>query len=379
MDRGALVTGDGELTGPELERMSRDRLVELGEALDDVRVVSREPAARSADSRGERRSRLRVTLLLVLSLSFAVAFLAAYLFWPTGYVPPGTPAHTAYLLYTPLLGVTFFGAVGALGVAVIVYVKSFYPDEVAVQHLEKGPSAEQDRFTAAASFARAGEETGFGRRTLIRRLGLTGLGVLGLLGGVVAVGGLVRNPWRRGAEAPLWTTGWKPVGGETVYLRIATGDPTEITKVRPEDLASNAMVTVVPFRETERGDIETLHKAETAADDPVMLIRLAPGTTVSPLPGREDLHYGDFYAFSKICTHLGCPASLYDTQLQVVLCPCHQSQFKITEGARPVFGPAARPLPQLPITVDPDGFFVARGDFPDPVGPGFWEIRRGSH
>ncbi|WP_433508380.1 ubiquinol-cytochrome c reductase iron-sulfur subunit [Pseudonocardia halophobica] len=64
---------------------------------------------------------------------------------------------------------------------------------------------------------------------------------------------------------------------------------------------------------------------------------------------------------------------MYDSRLQVFLCPCHQSEFRITEGARPVFGPAARPLPQLPITVDADGYSVARGDFPDPVGPSFWE------
>ena len=367
---------DGEFTGPELEQMSRAQLVELGGELDGVRVAAEEPARRSADPRGERRSRWRVTLLLVASLLLAAAFVAAYLFWPTGYVPPGASGHTAYLLYTPLLGITFFGAVGALGVAVIVYVKSFYPDETAVQQLEHGPSPEKDRFTAAATFTEAGQQTGFGRRSMIRRLGLTGVGILGLVGGMVAIGGFVRNPWRRGDDAPLWTTGWKPVGGETVYLRVATGDPTDIQKVRPEDLDANAIVTVVPFRESERGDIETLHKAATAADNPVMLIRLPAGTTVTPLPGRENLNYGDLYAFSKVCTHLGCPASLYDTQLQVARCPCHQSQFKITEGARPVFGPAARPLPQLPITVDAEGFLIARGDFPDPVGPSFWEIGR---
>jgi ubiquinol-cytochrome c reductase iron-sulfur subunit len=373
------VSGPREPTGPELERMSRQELVELGHALDGVRIVSDEPPRPPDDVRGERRSRRRVTLLLVLSLLSAAAFAWAYLFWPTGYVPPGAPGHTAYLLYTPLLGGTFFGAVGALGAAMILYVRSFYPDEVAVQHLEKGPSAERDRFTAAATFAEAGEHTGFGRRTLIRRLGLTGIGVVGILGGLVAIGGLVRSPWRERGDAPLWTTGWKPVGGETVFLRVATGDPREITKVRPADMEPDGILTVVPFRESERGDLEALHAAEMAPDNPVVLIRLPAGLAVTAAPGREDFHHGDFYAFSKICTHLGCPASLYDTQLQEILCPCHQSQFRITEGARPIFGPAARPLPQLPITVDPDGFFVARSDFADPVGPSFWEIRRGMH
>jgi ubiquinol-cytochrome c reductase iron-sulfur subunit len=359
--------------------MSRGELVDLGNALDGVRVVSDEPAPASVDVRGERRSRRRVTLLLLLSLLCAAAFAWAYLFWPTGYVPAGAPGHTAYLLYTPLLGVTFFGAVGALGAAMILYVRSFYPEEVAVQQLEKGPSAERDRFTAAAALAEAGHSTGFGRRSMIRRLGLTGLGALGILGGLVAVGGLVRDPWKARGDAPLWTTGWKPTGGEPVFLRVATGDPHEIRKLRPEDVEVNGMITVVPFREGERGDVEALHAAEMAPDSPVMLIRLPAGAPVRPAPGRADFGWGDHYAFSKICTHLGCPASLYDARLQIALCPCHQSQFKISEGARPIFGPAARPLPQLPITVDADGFLVARGDFADPVGPSFWEIRRGRH
>ncbi len=105
-----------------------------------------------------------------------------------------------------------------------------------------------------------------------------------------------------------------------------------------------------------------------------MLIRLRPGTPVVQRPGQEDLHYGDFYAYSKICTHLGCPTSLYETQTQRILCPCHQSQFIATEYAKPVFGPAARPLPQLPITVNEEGYLVATGDFPDAVGPAFWEL-----
>ena len=105
-----------------------------------------------------------------------------------------------------------------------------------------------------------------------------------------------------------------------------------------------------------------------------MLIRLRPGTPVFvPAPGQESLHYGDYYAYSKICTHLGCPASLYESQTNRILCPCHQSQFIATEYARPVFGPAARPLPQLPITVNDEGYLVATGDFDGPVGPAFWE------
>ena len=82
--------------------------------------------------------------------------------------------------------------------------------------------------------------------------------------------------------------------------------------------------------------------------------------------------WNNFVAYSKICTHAGCPASLYEQQTNRLLCPCHQSQFLITEQARPIFGPAHRKLPMLPLELE-DGFFVAQSDYLEPVGPSYWE------
>ena len=111
-----------------------------------------------------------------------------------------------------------------------------------------------------------------------------------------------------------------------------------------------------------------------------MLFRLRAN---EPMKFRDAAHetfrYGDYYAYSKICTHVGCPVSLYEQQTGRILCPCHQSQFDVNDGARPVFGPAARPLPQLPITVDDEGYFIAVSDFTEPVGPGFWENKGDVH
>jgi ubiquinol-cytochrome c reductase iron-sulfur subunit len=191
----------------------------------------------------------------------------------------------------------------------------------------------------------------------------------------VRVAPLVRNPWKGGDDAALWVTGWKPVNGETVYLRRDTGDPHEISLVRPEDQEPGSMETVFPFRESERGDEEALHAALRRSDTPVMLIRLRPGQPVVQRNGQESFHYGDYYAYSKICTHLGCPTSLYESQTNRILCPCHQTQFLATEYGRPVFGPGTRPLPQLPITVNEEGYLVATGDFREAVGPAFWERR----
>jgi ubiquinol-cytochrome c reductase iron-sulfur subunit len=135
------------------------------------------------------------------------------------------------------------------------------------------------------------------------------------------------------------------------------------------------METVFPFRESDRDDEEALIRSLRASDAPVMLIRLRPNQPVIQRAGHENFHYGDYYAFSKICSHLGCPTSLYEAQTNRILCPCHQSQFLATEYARPVFGPATRPLAQLPITVNEEGYLVAKSDFAEPIGPAFWERR----
>jgi ubiquinol-cytochrome c reductase iron-sulfur subunit len=81
----------------------------------------------------------------------------------------------------------------------------------------------------------------------------------------------------------------------------------------------------------------------------------------------------NFVAYSKICTHAGCPASLYEQQTNRLLCPCHQSQFDIIDNARPIFGPASRALPQLPLDIDAEGYLIAKSDYRVPVGPAYWE------
>ena len=104
----------------------------------------------------------------------------------------------------------------------------------------------------------------------------------------------------------------------------------------------------------------------------------AGAARVAAARGRatSDFAYGEYVAYSKICTHAGCPVSLYEQETSRILCPCHQSQFDVTQGAKPVFGPATRALPQLPIGLDDEGFFVARSDYIEAVGPTYWNRER---
>ncbi|GEC23753.1 ubiquinol-cytochrome c reductase iron-sulfur subunit [Pseudonocardia saturnea] len=353
--------------------MSPEQLARLAGELDEVEVVHNTPKFPIAGTRAEKRAERTVALWFVISALSGLAFVIAFIWWPWEYVNVGEPGYTIYSMYTPVIGFTFGFAILAMGIAVIQAVKKLFPDEVSIQQRHDGPSDELDRRTLVAQLTDAGNGTTLGRRKLIIRSAGLAATVVGIGTGVVALGGIIRNPWAEGDEAPLWHTGWRPENGETVYLRTDTGILSEIARVRPEDMEPGSMMTVFPYRESERGHEEELLHAQRASDAPVMLIRLRPGTVVNARPGQEDFNHGDFYAWSKVCTHVGCPTSLYQAQDNRILCPCHQSQFLATEDARPVFGPAARPLPQLPITVNDEGYFVAVSDFVEPVGPAFWE------
>ncbi|MDQ3886294.1 MAG: ubiquinol-cytochrome c reductase iron-sulfur subunit [Actinomycetota bacterium] len=352
----------------ELRAMSPQQLEQLGYRLDDLEVVNNRTRWPISGTRAEKRTERQVASWFALSAVSGIAFIAIYLFWPWHFVPPGAEGEVMYSLYTPLIGTTFGLAILGLGVGAIAYSKKLLPEDETIQQRHDGPSSELDRRTTAARFTEEGRKSGIARRSLIKRTAGLGAGVFGLGTGILAIGGLVRDPFD-GEPPPLYVTGWASPNGEPVFLRYAT---EELTLARPEDLSAGAIAGVVPYREswTEEEASEALH----AADNPVMLIRFRPDTPMVFRKGQEDFHYGDYVAYSKICTHMGCPASLFESQTLKLVCPCHQSQFLANEYARPVFGPATRALPQLPITVNDEGYFIARSDFIEPVGPAFWEL-----
>ncbi|HEV7908559.1 MAG TPA: ubiquinol-cytochrome c reductase iron-sulfur subunit [Pseudonocardiaceae bacterium] len=371
------MSGDTPKNAPseeELARMSRDELVRLGTKLDDVEIVHYEERWPVKGTKAEKRAERGVALWFVISALAGIAFLAAFLFWPWQYEPPNSDKYVLYALYNPLIGFTLGLAILGLGVGALLYTKKFIPDELAVQQRHEGRSPEIDRATLAAELADAGERSGIARRSLIKRTAGLGAGVFGLGLLVVPLGGLVRNPWKN-SDSPesLWHTDWMSTNGERVYLRRQTGDYHVVQKVRPDDLDAGGFETVFPFRESERNNEEALVAALKRSDSPVMLIRLRPGQPVVKRAGQEDFNFGDYYAYSKVCTHLGCPTSLYEQQTGRLLCPCHQSQFDVFHYGKPLFGPATRALPQLPLAVDEEGYFYARGDFIEAVGPAFWE------
>ena len=381
----------GQPSDAELASRSRQELVELGGKLDGVETVFLEDRWLVPDTKAEKRAERTVAYWLLLGGFSGLALLLVFLFWPWEYKGGDTQGHFWYDLATPLYGLTFGLSVLAIGIGAVLFQKKFIPEEISIQDRHDGRSAEIHRKTVAANLTDALEGSTLKRRKVIGlSLGI-GLGAFGLGTLVAMVGGLIKNPWKPvvptadGKKAVLWTSGWTPrFKGETIYLARATGMPGEspYVKMRPEDLDAGGMETVFPWRESD-GDGTTVESHERLSEiamgvrNPVMLIRIKPTDMprVVKRKGQESFNFGELFAFTKVCSHLGCPSSLYEQQTYRILCPCHQSQFDALHFAKPIFGPAARALAQLPITIDQDGYLVANGDFIEPVGPAFWERR----
>ncbi|GAY15658.1 ubiquinol-cytochrome c reductase iron-sulfur subunit [Mycobacterium sp. shizuoka-1] len=374
-------------TDEQLAEMSREELVALGGRMDGVETILKEPRWPVEGTRAEKRAERSVAIWLLLGGLFGLLLLLVFLFWPWQW--DGSEGRSWSELATPLYGLTFGLSILSIGIGAVLFQKKFIPEEISVQERHDGASPEIQRKTVVANLTDALEGSTIKRRKLVGlSLGI-GLGAFGAGTLVAFIGGLIKNPWKpvvptaEGKKAVLWTSGWTPrFAGETIYLARATGLPGQspFVKLRPEDIDAGGMETVFPWRESD-GDGTTVESHERLAEiamgvrNPVMLIRIKPVDMprVVKRAGQESFNFGDLFAYTKVCSHLGCPASLYEQQTYRILCPCHQSQFDALHFARPIFGPAARALAQLPITIDSDGYLVANGDFAEPVGPAFWE------
>jgi len=394
-------------TEQELNAMSNDELARLGTELDGVTVAYRKERFPVANDPAEKRAARGVMIWLIVGIIAAIAFLGIYIFWPWEFKNLGEEGHLFHTFYTPLLGLTSGISILALGFAVIQYVKKIVPEEISVQRRHDGPSEEVDRRTITALLNDSWQTSTLGRRKALQGL-LGGAGILAGLVVVAPLGGMVKNPWKPGelgimGNGTLWTSGWT-LHNEGVKLYLArdtsaiaeshtgeagthfvTAGVSRLVRVRPEDIDAGGMETVYPLTEEDVNDGENYDPTRDVYENhmhsihgprnSVMLIRLRSEDAEKAVEreGQEDFHYGDYYAYSKICTHIGCPTSLYEAQTNRILCPCHQSQFDALQYGKPIFGPAARALPQLPIDVDEEGYLIAKGNFIEPLGPAFWE------
>ena len=247
------------------------------------------------------------------------------------------------------LGATLGGGFFFLGVGMVAWGKYLMPRGPFVEERHTLAGSSNDREAFAAAIVERGGAVMKRRKVLGVTLG-GGLGVLG----VVTLFPLIRSLGPL-PKKTLDHTDWKAGS----YAVDQNG-----RRVTQGELAIGSIMTVFPegTENTDRGQ----------AVDETVLIRISDQDFVTQ-KGRESWGPMGYIAYSKVCTHLGCPVGLYEQQLQLLVCPCHQSMFNVTNGAIPEFGPAPRPLPQLPLYFDAEGYLRAGADYDQPVGPGFWE------
>ena len=288
-----------------------------------------------------------------VSLACTVFAVAAYFIWPID-----REDITSVRAHTFFLGLGIALAMLTLGIGTVAWAKYLMNDhELAeARHGIKGSPATRAR--AVEIFKEANEESGFGRRTLLRGSLITAVLALPIPGIV-----LLRDLYNGNNAAPvdlmsqtMWDKGIR-------LVRDPSGTP-----IKASDVTIGSAFHVIP-----EGLIDLKHgMLEEKAKAVVLLMRL-PEERLIEAENRKTWSYNGIVAYSKVCTHVGCPVALYEQQTHHLLCPCHQSQFDVTEHCKVIFGPAGRPLPQLPITVDDEGYLVAQSDFNEPVGPSFWE------
>jgi ubiquinol-cytochrome c reductase iron-sulfur subunit len=301
--------------------------------------------------RAKKAERIVVACFLIAFLA-GLGFLVAYALIGVGSI---TAALHSNLFLGSLLSLVFLG----LGAGAVIWVRHLMPDVELTEQRHPMRSTPQDREAFKETFEEGADTSQFVKRPMVRRslilatvpLGIAPLFLLRDLGPLPGTS-LDTTVWRNGLRLLVYGTG-RPI------TAAEFSSPGGIISVGPQgfladdDAMAKAAVIIIKFRP---GELQF-----TSANHAV------PNKVV------ENWTVDNIVAYSKICTHVGCPAALYEQTTHHILCPCHQSTFDATEGARVIFGPATRPLPQLPIGVDAQGFLVCKGPFQEPVGPSFWE------
>ena len=316
------------------------------------------PRRTDFDPRAAKRAERQVTILFGLSALFTILFVVAYIQIDTSDTIP-VPFFGTWSASNASLGLTFGLAAFFIGAGVMQWAKKLMADKEVVQARHSFASPEDSRQEAIAEFEAGVEDSGFASRPILRR-SLMGAMALFPIPLIVILRDLGPLPGDK-----LFITSWVP--GMRVVLDV-TGAP-----IRPEDIPLGGIVSAMPANLPEIQEAEGNLNAR--AKDVVLLVRMNPDEIISQQGGtaEEPWDYEGVLCFSKICTHVGCPIALYEQRSHHLLCPCHQSTFDLADSANVIFGPAARELPQLPITLDAEGYIIARDSFQQPIGPSFWE------
>jgi ubiquinol-cytochrome c reductase iron-sulfur subunit len=285
---------------------------------------------------GDPRAEALTALLLVLAGTCGAGFVVFYLVYGD----------------TQLYGLTLGLALAFLAAALIVAGKRVVPQETAIEEKEEFGDVRGQHEVSA--LVRDGGR-GISRRALLGGAAAaagTGIGAAAL----IPLASLGPDVDRLRAESP-WRSGRALVDEEG-------------RRIAPDLLPVGAFTTAFP---------EGASREEIGA--PVVLCRLRPDDLALP-PQRTAWAVEGIVAYSKTCTHAGCAVSMFRYPLYqpnaprpALVCPCHYSTFDPARGGAVEFGPAGRPLPQLPLALDADGKLMAAGPLSAPAGPSYGTVR----
>lgn len=293
-----------------------------------------------AEGTPQARAELAVLALLGLAVVAAIGFIFVYAWYGAGVMPNEL---LGAALGCCLLCIAFALTIVAKYLVVTEEIEDDYPEEHPKEQAEaaeivrqSGSRLTRKKLLVAASVAAGGT------------LGAAALTPVLSIGPFWDTQPLDQTPWRRG-----------------VRLVDENANP-----IAADDVRHQTFYTAFP----EGADPEQI-------GSPLVVIRLNP-TKVHLPPGREGWAPEGIMAYSKICTHAACAVALYRNPKfpplepnPALVCPCHYSTFDPFTGGTVIYGPAGRPLPQLPLMIDAKGWLRAAGNFSGRVGPSWWNVR----
>ncbi|WP_030528232.1 ubiquinol-cytochrome c reductase iron-sulfur subunit [Phycicoccus jejuensis] len=330
------------------------------------------PRMADLDESAAKRAEKQVAALFGVSIIATLLFIVLYFALDvdqTVFIPGiGTTSAT-----NAGLGVTLAFSLLGIGLGAVHWAKTLMPDEEVVEERHPLRAADADRDEVVRVITEEGGKSQIGRRPLLK---MTMGGALGLFAVplVLQVGGSLGEMPQKSLSLTWWNGGPSGPGEEPTFKPLRLMKDPENQPIKASDVTIGSVYHVMPQGllpdpETNEGGAE--HLLEEKAKAAVLLMRLDP----AQIQSQKELDWGyeGIVAYSKICTHVGCPVGLYEQQTHHLLCPCHQSTFDVTQDCKVIFGPAKRPLPQLKITVDDEGYLVSAQPFREAVGPSFWE------
>ena len=320
------------------------------------------------DERAAKRAERQVAGFFVLSMVCTVLFVVAYFTLEIG---DNFDTFIGLGASTVALGLALGGALLFIGIGVIQWARKLMGDHEISELRHPASSSEEDRATTLEALALGYEESGLARRPLVLNtllaamLGPVAIMVVGLrdLGPTNAE--VADDELGTGLQHTIWKKGMRVV-------RDVIGTPIKASELEIGDLVNAAPEALFPTEANGYPEIEGVELQVQKAKGAIIVVKMEP-ENIKPGAGRDNWTVDGVICYSKICTHVGCPISLYERTTHHVLCPCHQSTFDLADSAKVIFGPAHRPLPQLPLAVDDEGYLIAQDDFNEPIGASYWE------